>query len=132
MPTLSCGLCSVSLLESASVLPENVHLICGKCRAACEHYLTDQCHLTEQGAGSDQRESVPLQEKGIEKIVEETVQRVCAQKIPDILVPICEASTSEAYLRSRNQKSLIVSGLAEMEGDQDLASFLNRTLLPAI
>ncbi len=88
MPTQNCGLCSVSLFESGNnyaqfavrVLPEDVHFICGKRKAACERYLTDQLHSTEHGPGSDQRESaVPLQEKGTEKLVEETVERVCSE-----------------------------------------------------
>ncbi len=135
MPALCCGFCSVSLLDSASTLPENVHLICGKCKTDCDYYLTHHQHSTEDGTGLSQKDFMQSTEEpkvnGTDKVSEEVVEQVC-RKIPEILVPICEASTSEAHDHLRNRKSLIVSGLAEMEGDQDLAPFLNWTLLPAL
>ncbi len=92
-------------------------------------------HSTEDGPGLGQKDfagsTEELKDKGTDKVIEEVVERVC-QKIPQFLVPICEASMSEAHYCLRNQKSLIVLGLAETECDHDLASFLNWTLLPTL
>ncbi len=119
MPALRCDFCSLSLLDSASSLPENVHLIRGKCKADCEYYLTRHHQSTEDGSGLGRKDFAGLSEeprdKGTDIVSEEVVERVC-QIIPESRVPICEASTSEAHYRLRNRKSLIVSGLAETEG----------------
>ncbi len=65
------------------------------------------------------------------KALEQVVEQVFCQKIPDLVAPVCEASTSEVYLRMRNRKSHILCGIVESENEQDLALLLNQTLLPA-
>ncbi len=47
MASLTSCVCVEPFLESASPLPENVHLICGKCRSCSNFYSTQDAGVSE-------------------------------------------------------------------------------------
>ncbi len=118
MPLLSCCVCADTLLDSVSVLPENVYLSCGKCRACPNFYSTRnagvfEADLTRTVLPSSNPEvaNVP-QPIPMENVTVKALEEVVEWKILEIIAPMCDASTSEVYLRVRNRKSLILCGLS--------------------
>ncbi len=101
MPLLSCCVCADTLLDSVSVLPGNVYLICGKRRACPNFYSTCNASVFEADltwtvlpSANPEVANVP-QPILLENVTVKALEEVVERKIPEIIAPICDASTSE-------------------------------------
>ncbi len=126
MPDLDCSSCGSMLLSSDSPLPPGIFLLCINCKRAYDN-------LNKRVAEDDEAAKKQSGVLGVDvPHLEEVVEWVCERKLPELVTPVYEASLSEADFHRKNQRCLIMSGLAESESDEDTLAFLNQTFLPAL
>ncbi len=97
MPVLAWCICAINLLESASCLPENVHLIYEKCRASHHYSTRGEPESVARDLALSMAEpniSVVPHRISSDTVTVESLEAVLERKIPELVAPICEASTN--------------------------------------
>ncbi len=129
MPVVFCDICKKKLPDCRFQLPSGVFLICQECRlrVSNQRAFDDQCpkndwnlpRVSNQCAFDDRR---PENDWNLLRIA--SSEESYSENVED--------GYSETICRLHNQQSLIVSGLAESETDEDVLKLVNLTLFPAL